>query len=165
MNVPRNFVPAVEKGIAEAMQSGVLAGHPVVDFKVRFYDGKSHEVDSSEMAFKIAAIMALKKGLREANPVLLEPIMEVEVTVPEENMGDIIGDLNSRRGKVLGVDTKGNHQVIRAHIPMAEVLKYAPDLKSMTGGRGEFTLSFSHYEEVPAHLSEKIIAQSKKEEE
>jgi elongation factor G len=165
MNVPRNFVPAVEKGIAEAIQSGVLAGYPVVDFRVRFYDGKSHEVDSSEMAFKIAAIMALKKGLREANPVLLEPIMEIEVTVPEENMGDIIGDLNSRRGKVLGVDAKGNHQVIRAHVPMAEVLKYAPDLKSMTGGRGEFALAFSHYEEVPSHLCEKIVAQSKKEEE
>jgi elongation factor G len=164
MNVPRNFVPAVEKGIAEAIQSGVLAGYPVVDFKVRFYDGKSHDVDSSEMAFKIAAIMALKKGLREAN-LLLEPIMEIEVTVPEENMGDIIGDLNSRRGKVLGVDAKGNHQVIRAHVPMAEVLKYAPDLKSMTGGRGEFALAFSHYEEVPSHLCEKIVAQSKKEEE
>jgi len=164
MNVPRNFVPAVEKGIAEAMQSGVLAGYPVVDFKVRFYDGKSHEVDSSEMAFKIAAIMALKKGLREANPVLLEPIMEIEVTVPEENMGDIIGDLNSRRGKVQGVDTKGHYQVIRARVPMAEVLKYAPDLKSMTGGRGEFTLAFSHYEEVPSHLSERVIVQSKKEE-
>jgi elongation factor G len=164
MNVPRNFVPAVEKGIAEAMQSGVLAGYPVVDFKVRFYDGKSHEVDSSEMAFKIAAIMALKKGLREANPALLEPIMEIEVTVPEENMGDIIGDLNSRRGKVLGVDTKGHYQVIRARVPMAEVLKYAPDLKSMTGGRGEFTLAFSHYEEVPSHLSERVIGQSKKEE-
>lgn len=164
MNVPRNFVPAVEKGIAEAMQSGVLAGYPVVDFKVRFYDGKSHEVDSSEMAFKIAAIMALKKGLREANPVLLEPIMEIEVTVPDENMGDIIGDLNSRRGKVLGVDTKGHYQVIRARVPMAEVLKYAPDLKSMTGGRGEFTLAFSHYEEVPSHLSERVIGQSKKEE-
>ncbi len=164
MNVPRNFVPAVEKGIAEAMRSGVLAGYPVVDFKVRFYDGKSHEVDSSEMAFKIAAIMALKKGMREANPVLLEPIMQIEVTVPEENMGDIIGDLNSRRGKVLGVDAKGNYQVIRAHVPMAEVLKYAPDLKSMTGGRGQFSLQFSHYEEVPSHLSEKVVAQSKKEE-
>ncbi len=164
MNVPRNFVPAVEKGITEAKQSGVLAGYPVVDVKVRFYDGKSHEVDSSEMAFKIAAIMALKKGMREANPVLLEPIMEIEVTVPEENMGDIIGDLNSRRGKVLGVDPRGNYQVIRAHVPMAEVLKYAPDLKSMTGGRGQFSLQFSHYEEVPSHLSEKVVAQSKKEE-
>jgi elongation factor G len=162
MNVPRNFVPAVEKGIAEAMQSGVLAGHPVVDFKVRFYDGKSHEVDSSEMAFKIAAIMALKQGMREANPVLLEPIMEIEVSVPEENMGDIIGDLNSRRGKVLGVDPKGNHQVIRARVPMA--VKYAPDLNSMTGGRGQFSLQFSHYEEIPSHLSEKVVAQSKKEE-
>ncbi len=164
MNVPRNFVPAVQKGIAEAMQGGVLAGYPVVDFKVRFYDGKSHEVDSSEMAFKIAAIMALKKGLREANPVLLEPIMEIEVTVPEENMGDIIGDLNSRRGKVLGVDAKGNHQVIKAHVPMAEVLKYAPGLNSMTGGRGQFSLALSHYEEVPSHLSERIVAQSQKEE-
>jgi elongation factor G len=164
MNVPRNFVPAVQKGIAEAMQGGVLAGYPVVDFKVRFYDGKSHEVDSSEMAFKIAAIMALKKGLREANPVLLEPIMEIEVTVPEENMGDIIGDLNSRRGKVLGVDAKGNHQVIKAHVPMAEVLKYAPDLNSMTGGRGQFSLALSHYQEVPSHLSERIVAQSQKEE-
>ena len=164
MNVPRNFVPAVEKGIAEAMQGGVLAGYPIVDFKVRFYDGKSHEVDSSEMAFKIAAIMALKKGLREANPVLLEPIMEIEVTVPEENMGDIIGDLNSRRGKVLGVDAKGNHQVIKAHVPMAEVLKYAPGLNSMTGGRGQFSLALSHYEEVPSHLSERIVAQSQKEE-
>jgi elongation factor G len=164
MNVPRNFVPAVEKGIAEAMQGGVLAGYPVVDFKVRFYDGKSHEVDSSEMAFKIAAIMALKQGMREANPVLLEPIMEIEVSVPEENMGDIIGDLNSRRGKVLGVDPKGNYQAIRARVPMAEVLKYAPDLNSMTGGRGQFSLQFSHYEEVPSHLSEKVVAQSKKEE-
>jgi len=164
MNVPRNFVPAVEKGIAEAMQGGVLAGYPVVDFKVRFYDGKSHEVDSSEMAFKIAAIMALKQGMREANPVLLEPIMEIEVSVPEENMGDIIGDLNSRRGKVLGVDPKGNYQAIRAHVPMAEVLKYAPDLNSMTGGRGQFSLQFSHYEEVPSHLSERVVAQSKKEE-
>ncbi len=164
MNVPRNFVPAVQKGIAEAIRGGVLAGYPVVDFKVRFYDGKSHEVDSSEMAFKIAAIMALKKGLREANPVLLEPIMEIEVTVPEENMGDIIGDLNSRRGKVLGVDAKGNHQVIKAHVPMAEVLKYAPNLNSMTGGRGQFSLALSHYEEVPSHLSERIVAQSQKEE-
>jgi elongation factor G len=164
MNVPRNFVPAVEKGIAEAMRNGVLGGYPVVDLKVRFYDGKSHEVDSSEMAFKIAAIMGLKKGVREANPVLLEPIMEVEITVPEENMGDIIGDLNSRRGKVLGVDPKGHNQVIRARVPMAEVLKYAPDLKSMTGGRGQFTMELSHYEEVPSHLSEKVIAQSKKEE-
>jgi len=158
MNVPRNFVPAVEKGIAEAMQSGVLAGYPVVDVKVRFYDGKSHEVDSSEMAFKIAAIMAFKKGVQEANPVLLEPIMKVEVTAPDENIGDVIGDLNSRRGRVMGVESRGNYQVIQANVPMAEMLKYAPDLKSMTGGRGTFTMEFSHYEEVPAQLSEKVIA-------
>jgi len=165
MNVPRNFVPAVEKGIAEAMQSGVLGGYPVVDVKVRFYDGKSHEVDSSEMAFKIAAIMAFKKGVQEANPVLLEPIMKVEVTVPDENIGDVIGDLNSRRGRVLGVEGRGNYQVIQANVPMSEMLKYAPDLNSKTGGRGTFTMEFSHYEEVPAQLSEKVIAQAKKEKE
>jgi len=165
MNVPRNFVPAVEKGIAEAMQSGVLAGYPVVDVKVRFYDGKSHEVDSSEMAFKIAAIMAFKKGVQEANPVLLEPIMKVEVTAPDENIGDVIGDLNSRRGRVLGVEGRGNYQVIQANVPMSEMLKYAPDLNSKTGGRGTFTMEFSHYEEVPAQLTDKIIAQAKKDKE
>ncbi len=165
MNVPRNFVPAVEKGVVEAMQSGVFGGYPVVDVKVRFYDGKSHEVDSSEMAFKIAAIMAFKKGAQEANPVLLEPIMKVEVTAPDESIGDVIGDLNSRRGRVLRVDSKGNYQVIEANVPMAEMLKYAPDLNSKTGGRGTFAMEFSHYEEVPAQLAEKIIAQAKKEKE
>jgi elongation factor G len=165
MNVPRNFVPAVEKGVAEAMQSGVLAGFPVVDVKVRFYDGKSHEVDSSEMAFKIAAIMAFKKGVQEANPVLLEPIMKVEVTAPDENIGDVIGDLNSRRGRVLNVNAKGSYQAIQANVPMSEMLKYAPDLNSMTGGRGTFTMEFSHYEEVPAQLTDKIIAQAKKDKE
>ncbi len=164
MNVPRNFVPAVEKGIAEAMTSGVLGGYPVVDLKVRFYDGKSHEVDSSEMAFKIAASMCFKKGAREANPVLLEPIMRMEVVVPEENMGDVIGDINSRRGRVLGVDSKGNNQFVKALVPMAEILKYDPDLRSMTGGRGSFSLEFDHYEEVPAHLSEKITQAQKQEE-
>ena len=163
MNVPRNFVPAVEKGVHEAMQSGVLGGYPVVDVKVRFYDGKSHEVDSSEMAFKIAAIMAFKKGVQDANPVLLEPIMKVEVTVPEENIGDVIGDLNSRRGRVLGVDSRGNYQVIQANVPLSEMLKFAPDLNSKTGGRGTFSMEFSHYEEVPAQMTEKIIAQVKKE--
>ena len=165
MNVPRNFVPAVEKGIVEAMQSGVLAGYPVVDLKVRFYDGKSHEVDSSEMAFKIAAIMAFKKGVQEANPVLLEPIMKVVVTAPDEHIGDVIGDLNSRRGRVLRVDAKGNYQMIEANVPMSEMLKYAPDLNSKTGGRGTFTMEFSHYEEVPAQMTEKVIAQAKKEKE
>ena len=166
MNVPRNFVPAVEKGIAEAMPAGVLAGYPVVDFKVRFYDGKSHEVDSSEMAFKIAASMCFKKGVSEAQPTLLEPIMEVEVIVPDEFMGAVVGDLNSRRGKVLGMDSKGRNQIVRALVPMVEVLKYAPDLRSMTGGRGMFTMKHSHYEEVPAHLQDSMIAkmQQKKEE-
>ena len=165
MNVPRNFVPAVEKGVVEAMQSGVLAGYPVVDVKVRFYDGKSHEVDSSEMAFKLAAIMAFKKGVQEANPVLLEPIMKVEVTVPEEHIGDVIGDLNSRRGRVLGVESRGNYQVIQANVPMSEMLKYAPDLNAKTGGRGTFTMEFSHYEELPAQLTDKVVAQTKKDKE
>jgi len=163
MNVPRNFVPAVEKGIVEAMQSGVLGGYPVVDVKVRFYDGKSHEVDSSEMAFKLAAIMAFKKGVQDANPVLLEPIMKVEVTVPDDSIGDVIGDLNSRRGRVLGVEGRGNYQVVQANVPQSEMLKYAPDLNSKTGGRGTFAMEFSHYEEVPAQMTEKVIAQAKKD--
>ena len=159
MNVPRGFVPAVEKGITEAMANGVVAGYPVVDIKVRFYDGKSHEVDSSEMAFKIAASMCFKKGVQEANPILLEPIMKMEIITPEENLGDVMGDINSRRGKVLGMDSKGKYQIVNALVPMAEVLQYAPDLKSMTGGRGNFTMEFSHYEEVPTHLKDKIVAQ------
>ncbi|HSR12166.1 MAG TPA: elongation factor G, partial [Thermodesulfobacteriota bacterium] len=136
MNVPRNFVPAVEKGVNEAMQSGVLAGYPVTDLKVKFYDGKSHEVDSSEIAFKIAASMALRKGVLETNPVLLEPIMNMEVFVPDEYMGDVIGDLNSRRGRVLSVEPRPKGQVIKVQVPLSEVLKYAPDLTSMTSGRG-----------------------------
>jgi elongation factor G len=162
MNVPRNFVPAVEKGLHEAIRSGVLGGFPVVDFKVRFYDGKSHDVDSSEMAFKIAASMCLKKALQDANPVLLEPIMKMEITVPEEVMGDVMGDLNGRRGRVLGMDTKGRYQVIIAQVPMAEVLQYALDLNSITGGRGTFQMEHSHYEEVPAQLAERVVSAAKK---
>jgi elongation factor G len=164
MNVPRNFVPAVEKGVAEGMHSGVLAGYPVVDVKVKFYDGKSHEVDSSEIAFKIASAMAFKKGVMECNPVLLEPIMNMDVAVPDEYMGDVIGDLNSRRGRVLGVEPRPKGQLIKVQIPLAEVLKYAPDLTSMTSGRGSFSMEFSHYEEVPAHLMEKIVAAAKTQE-
>ncbi|UCH00960.1 MAG: elongation factor G, partial [Deltaproteobacteria bacterium] len=163
MNVPRNFVPAVEKGLVEAMRSGVLAGYPVVDIKVRFFDGKSHEVDSSEMAFKIAASMCFKKAVQEATPILLEPIMNIEITVPEDVMGDVIGDLNGRRGRVLGMDSQGKHQIIKAEVPMAEVLRYSLDLTSMTGGRGSFQMKKSRYEEVPAQLAEKIIAVSKEE--
>jgi len=164
MNVPRNFVPAVEKGLNEAIQSGTLAGYPVVDMKVRFFDGKSHDVDSSEMAFKIAASMCLKKAIQEANPILLEPIMKLEIIVPEEVMGDVMGDLNGRRGRVLGMDSQGRYQVIIAQAPMAEVLKYALDLNAMTGGRGTFSMEQSHYEEVPAQLAEKVIAALKEAE-
>ncbi len=164
MNVPRNFVPAVEKGLNEAIGSGILAGYPVVDLKVRFFDGKSHDVDSSEMAFKIAASMCLKKALQEASPVLLEPIMKLEITLPEEFMGDVMGDLNSRRGKVLGMDSQGKSQIIMAQAPMAEVLTYALDLNAMTGGRGTFKMEHAHYEEVPAQLAEKVIAEAKKAE-
>jgi elongation factor G len=155
--IPRNFIPAVEKGIREAMHRGILTGSPVVDFRVRLFDGSYHTVDSSEMAFKIAASMGFKAALEQAKPVLLEPIMHLEVTVPDDAMGDVIGDLNSRRGKVLGVDPKPPNQVIRAQVPMAEVLKYGPDLRAMTSGRGDFHMGFSHYEEVPPHLAERVI--------
>ncbi len=164
MNVPRNFVPAVEKGLKESLPSGILAGYPVVDLKVRFFDGKSHDVDSSEMAFKIAASMCLKKAIQDANPILLEPIMKMEITVPEDVMGDVMGDLNGRRGRVLGMDSEGKYQIIMAQAPMAEVLQYALDLNSMTGGRGTFQMEHSHYEEVPAQLAEKIIAAAKENE-
>ncbi len=160
--VPRQYIPAVEKGIQEAMAQGVLAGYPVVDVKVTLYDGSYHTVDSSEMAFKIAGSLAFKKGVVDAKPVLLEPIMAMEIIVPNDYMGDIIGDLNARRGKVNGVEPMANNnQLIKAQVPMAEVLKYAPDLRSMTGGRGMFTMEFSHYEEVPGHLTAKIIEAAK----
>ncbi len=162
MNVPRSFVPAVAKGLNDAIKSGILAGYPVVDLKVRFYDGKSHDVDSSEMAFKIAASMCLKKALQDADAVLLEPIMKMEITVPEEAMGDVMGDLNGRRGRVMGMDTQGRYQVIMAQVPMAEVLQYALDLNSITGGRGTFQMEHSHYEEVPGQLAEKVISIAKK---
>jgi elongation factor G len=159
--IPKNYIPAVEKGVREAMAAGYLSGHPMVDIRVTLYDGSYHEVDSSDMAFKIAASMGFKNAVEKAKPVILEPIMLMEVTVPEECVGDVIGDLNSRRGKVLGVEAKGHNQIIRAHVPMAEVLKYAPDLRSITSGRGEFQMEFSHYEELPPHLAEKVIKDSK----
>jgi elongation factor G len=156
--IPRQYIPAVEKGIREAMAGGVIAGYQMVDVKATLYDGSFHSVDSSEMAFKIAASMGFKTAVADAKPILLEPVMTMEIAVPDECMGDIIGDLNSRRGKVLGVDPKSGSQVIRAHVPMAEVLRYAPDLRSMTSGRGSFSMELSGYEEVPAHLAEKIKA-------
>jgi len=159
--IPRNYIPAVEKGIREAMAGGVIAGYPMVDVRVTLYDGSYHDVDSSDMAFKIAGSMGFKNAVEKAKPVLLEPIMNMEVTVPDECMGDVIGDLNSRRGKVVGMDTKGHNQVIKSKVPMSEVLKYAPDLRSITSGRGEFHLEFSHYEELPPHLAEKVIKEAK----
>ncbi len=159
--IPRNFIPAVEKGIREAMAGGYLAGYPMVDVRATLYDGSYHDVDSSDMAFKIAASIGFKNAVEKAKPILLEPIMNMEVTVPDECMGDVIGDLNSRRGKVLGMETKGHTQVIKSRVPMAEVLKYAPDLRSITSGRGEFHLEFSHYEELPGHLADKVIKEVK----
>jgi len=158
--VPRQFIPAVEKGVIEAMDKGILAGHPVVDFKVALVDGSFHAVDSSEMAFKLAGGLAFRKGVQEANPVLLEPIMNITVRVPKDYVGDVIGDLNGRRGKVLGMATEAKDELIRAQAPMAEIQRYAPDLTSFTGGRGSFKVEFSHYEEVPTHLAEKLIAQA-----
>jgi elongation factor G len=163
MNVPRNFVPAVEKGVREAMEKGPLAGYPVVDVKVQFYDGKSHEVDSSDMAFKIAAFHCFKKALEQCQPVLLEPVMELEIEVPEKYMGDVIGDLNARRGRVLGMEPRGKNQLIRAQVPLAEIQRYALDLNSLTGGRGTFRMRFSHYEEVPGPLAQKVIESARAE--
>jgi elongation factor G len=158
--IPRQYIPAVEKGIYEASQDGFLAGYPLIDFRAAVYDGSFHTVDSSEMAFKVAGSLAFKKAMETAKVVLLEPIMNMKITVPEEVMGDVIGDLNSRRGKVVGVEPKANSQIIRSVVPMAEVLTYANDLKSMTSDRGMFTMEFSHYEEVPSHLAQKVIAES-----
>lgn len=163
--IPKTYIPAVEKGILEAAQRGVLAGFPCVDFKATLDDGSYHAVDSSEMAFKIAGSLAFKKAAEEAKPVMLEPIMKMQITTPDEFMGDIMGDLNSRRGRVLGMDSAGKYQVINAEVPMVEILTYAPDLRSMTGGRGIFSVEFIRYDEVPAQLAEKVIEAVKAEKE
>ncbi len=155
--VPRNYIPAVDKGIVEAMKTGPLTKNQVVDVQVTLYDGSHHSVDSSEMAFKVAGSMAFKKAMEQCKPVLLEPIMAMEISVPDDCMGDVIGDLNSRRGKVVGVEPQANSQVIMAEVPMAEVLRYAPELRSMTSDRGMFTMEFSKYEEVPTHQTVKIL--------
>jgi elongation factor G len=164
-SIPRQYIPSVEKGIVEAMDHGILAGFPTTDFRATVYDGSYHDVDSSDMAFKIAASMGFKKGMEMCQPTLLEPIMKVEVIVPEEFVGDIMGDMNSKRGKIMGVEAKGKNQIVKAVTPMGEMLRYAPDLRSMTGGRGTFTMEFSHYEEVPVHISQKVIEQVHKERE
>ncbi|RLB78454.1 MAG: elongation factor G [Deltaproteobacteria bacterium] len=163
--IPRQYIPAVEKGIIESSKKGVLAGFQCVDFQVTLDDGSFHAVDSSEMAFKIAGSLAFRKAAAEAGPVLLEPIMSVSITTPDEYMGDIMGDLNSRRGRVLGMDSKGKNQVINANVPMAEFLTYAPELRSITGGRGIFTMEFSHYDEVPAQISQKLLEEINKDKE
>ena len=158
--VPREYIPAVEEGIKEAMQTGVLAGYPVVDVRVSLVDGSYHEVDSSEMAFKIAASMGFKDGAKRADPVLLEPFMRVEVVTPEEFLGDVMGDLNARRGRIEGMERRANTQVVRARVPLAEMFGYATDLRSMTQGRASYTMFFSHYEPVPANIAQEVIAQS-----
>jgi elongation factor G len=163
--IPKGFIPAVEKGIAEAMQHGVLAGYPVKDLKVRLYDGQHHRVDSSENAFKVAGSMAFKQAMEDADPVLLEPIMLLTVSVPEDVVGDVVGDLNSRRGRPLGMEAKGSVTEIKAEVPMAEVLDYAPDLRAITGGRGDYTMEFARHEEIPAHLAQQVISQARSEEE
>jgi elongation factor G len=155
--IPSSFIPAVEKGVREAMAAGVLAGYPVKDVRVRLYDGSYHSVDSSEIAFKLAGAQAMRDALRQADPVLMEPIMLVALSVPEECVGDVIGDLNSRRGRPQGMEPAGGMTEIKAEAPMAEMLSYAPDLRSITGGQGDYTLEFLRYEEMPAHLAQKIV--------
>ena len=160
--IPRNYIPAIDKGIQESAARGFIAGCPVVDFKVRLYDGSYHTVDSSEMAFKVAGSLAFKKALESLKPILLEPIVLLCVSVPDEYMGDVIGDLSSRRGKVLGSDSQVGITEIKAHIPMSEVLRYAPELRSITGGQGVFTMEFDHYEEAPQPIVDKVIAEYQK---
>jgi elongation factor G len=158
--IPGGFIPAVEKGIVEAMAKGVLAGYPIKDIKARLFDGQHHNVDSSEMAFKIAGSMAFKQAVSEADPYLLEPIVQLAISVPEDAVGDVIGDLNSRRGHPLGMEPKGTATEIKAEVPMAEVLDYAPDLRAITGGRGDYTMEFLRYEEVPGHIAQKVVAKA-----
>ena len=158
--IPRNFIPAVEKGIVESAARGYLAGYPVVDLRVTVYDGSYHPVDSSEMAFKIAGSLAFKKAMETAHPVLLEPVMDVEIYAPQEYAGALTGDLTSRRGRLQGMDIKRDIQIIKAQVPMAEMVSYSPILTSVTGGRGSYHMEFSHYDEVPAHIAQKIIEEA-----
>jgi len=161
--VPRGFIPAVEKGLREIIQKGVLAGYPTVDFRATLYDGSYHPVDSQEIAFRLAGQLAFKKGIPEAGPVLLEPIMSVTITVPEEYMGDVLGDLNTKRARVQGMEQQRGNSIVTAQAPLAEMQRYATDLRSITQGRGIFSMEFSHYEEVPGHLVESIVAETKQE--
>ena len=157
--IPRQYIPAVDKGIQEAAARGYIAGYPVVDFKVKLYDGSFHPVDSSEMAFKVAGSLAFKNAMEKLKPVLLEPVVLLTVSIPDDSMGDVIGDLSSRRGKVIGSDSQAGVTEIKAHVPMSEVLRYASDLRSMTGGQGFFTMEFDHYEEAPQPVVDKVVAE------
>ncbi len=159
--IPRNYIPSVEKGIAKAMQDGFLSGFPLTDLRVTLFDGSYHPVDSSDMSFQIAGSMALKKALEQANAVLIEPIMEVEIVVPEDFMGQVTGDINARRGRVQGMEMKGKNEAVKAQIPLAEMFSYASNLRSVTGGRGSYSMSFSHYEIVPSRIAQTVIEQSK----
>jgi elongation factor G len=163
--ISKNYMPAIEKGVKTVMEDGVLAGYPVVNVKVAVFDGKEHPVDSKPVAFEICARQVFKMAFKAAGGVLLEPIMDAKVTVPEENMGDILGDFNTRRARVQGMDTKGGRSVVSAQVPLAEMQRYTTDLRSMTGGRGMFEMDFSHYQELPPHLAEEVIAANTKEEE
>ena len=164
-SISQNFRPAIEKGSKNVMKDGVMAGYPVHNIKISVFDGKEHPVDSKPVAFEIAARECFKMAFKEAGPVLLEPIMDIRITVPEANMGDILGDMNTRRARVQGMDTQKGRSVVTAQVPLAEVQRYTTDLRSMTGGRGVFTMEFSHYEQVPTHLTQEIIdaAQRQKE--
>jgi elongation factor G len=164
-SIPRNFIPSVEKGVRARLERGVIAGYPVVDIRVSLYDGSFHSVDSSDIAFQLAGQIAAEKGVLESRPTLLEPIMTVEVTVPADLAGDVIGDLNSRRGKIVGMEPSGETSSVRATVPLSEMLNYEPHLRSMSGGRGSYSMEFSHYEELPGMLQEKVIAEAKKEKE
>jgi elongation factor G len=159
-SIPKEYIPSVDKGIQESLGSGVLAGFPVVDIKVELIDGSYHEVDSSEMAFKIAGSMAIKEALRKSSPVLLEPMMAVEVVTPEEFMGDVIGDLNRRRGHIESMEPRGNAQVVRAKVPLSEMFGYATDVRSKTQGRAAYTMQFKAYEQVPKSVAEEIVSKS-----
>jgi elongation factor G len=163
--IPTSFIPAVEKGVVDAMSQGVVAGYPLKGIRVKLFDGSYHTVDSSEMAFKIAGSIAMKEAVSNASPVLLEPIMLVTASVPDSAVGDVMGDLSSRRGRPLGTENVGGMTEVKAEVPMAEVLTYAPDLRSITGGQGEYTLEFVRYEEVPSHLAQKIVQKHTEEEE
>ena len=159
--IPKNFIPSVEKGVLKAMEAGILAGYKVDDVKVTLFDGSYHDVDSSDMAFQIAGSLAMKTALEGAACVLLEPIMDVEIVVPGEFTGQVTGDINSRRGRIMGMENKGKNGVVKAKVPLAEMFKYASDLRSVTGGRGSYTMSFASYQVVPARLSQTVIEKAK----